>query len=128
MKKITFMLFFLLITTNLFAAEAGELVSIIELVSNPQNFDGRKVTIVGFLNLEFEGNAIYLHKNDYEYSIYKNGIWCDIDVAKYSKFNKKHVWLEGTFNTKSKGHMGLWSGSIEKITRVWESERSRILK
>ena len=101
-------------------AEVGEDISIINLISTPEQYHGKKVIITGYLNMEFEGNGIYLSKEDYINSIYKNGLWCDIDLEKYSKFNKKYVVMEGIFNAKMTGHMGLWSGSIENISRVWE--------
>jgi hypothetical protein len=38
-----------------------------------------------------------------------------------AELDQKYVLVEGTFDAKMKGHMGLWSGSIQKITRcqVW---------
>ncbi len=37
--------------------------------------------------MEFEGNAIYLHRDNYEHSILKNGLWVEAseDMAKRSK-------------------------------------------
>jgi len=40
-------------------------VSLIQLIANPQAYDGKTVRITGFLHLEFEGNAIYLHNEDF---------------------------------------------------------------
>ena len=110
----------LIITSISVFAEVGEDVSIINLISNPEQYNGKKVIITGYLNMEFEENGIYLSKEDYINSIYKNGLWCNIDTGKHSKFNKKYVVMEGIFNARMTGHMGLWSGSIEDISRVWE--------
>jgi len=120
MKKIIILAILSLIAVNSVYADVGESVSIVQLIANSEKYHGKKVIITGYLNLEFEGNGIYLHKDDYLNSVYKNGLWCNINIVKYEKFNKKYVVIEGVFNANNKGHMGLWSGSIEKITRVWE--------
>jgi len=96
-------------------------VSLIRLIANPEKYDGKHIKVIGFLNLEFEGDAIYLHKEDYQASISKNGLWVDIsrgDFAKYNKCNKKYVILEGVFDAEDTGHMGLFGGAIKNITRV----------
>ena len=95
-------------------------VSLIQLIANPKDYDGKVVRVIGFVKLEFEGNAIYLHQDDYKHNITKNGLWIDVtdDIRKKQKdYDQKYVLLEGTFNAKETGHMGLWSGSIQKISR-----------
>lgn len=99
-------------------------VSLIQLIANPKDYDGKVVRVIGFVRLEFEGNSIYLHQDDYKHGITKNGLWIDVtdDIHKKQKdYDQKYVLLEGTFNAKETGHMGLWSGGIQKITRcqVW---------
>jgi hypothetical protein len=92
-------------------------VSLIELIANPTQFDGKRVRIIGFLRLEFEGTAIYLSREDFENGITKNGLWVSTDQLDNTLSNR-YVLLEGTFNASNPGHRGLWSGAIEKITRV----------
>lgn len=99
-------------------------VSLIQLIANPKDYHGKVVRVIGFVRLGFEGNAIYLHQDDYTHGITKNGLWIDVadEIRKKQKdYDQKHVLLEGTFNAKETGHMGLWSGSIQKISRfqVW---------
>ena len=36
-------------------------VSLIQLISNPDKFHGKLVRFIGFVNLEFEGDAIYIY-------------------------------------------------------------------
>ena len=103
-------------------------VSIIHLIAHPNDYHGKLVRLTGFVRLEFEGTGVYLHENDYRYHITKNGLWLDVsdEIMKNRKeFNLKYVLLEGTFNAKDTGHMGAWSGSIEKITRfvTWPRRR-----
>ncbi len=95
-------------------------VSLVQLVANPKDYDGKLVRVIGFLRLEYEGNGIYLHEDDYKHSIFKNGLWVNVSEDMHRRkveLDQKYVLIEGTFDAKMTGHMGLWSGSIEKITR-----------
>lgn len=56
----------------------AEDVSLIQLLANPQAYDGKIVRIIGFIHLEFEGNVIYLHEDDFRYGLTKNGLWIDL--------------------------------------------------
>jgi hypothetical protein len=121
-----FSLAIILATVSLCAiADTAEQVSMIRLIANPAQYHGKKVIISGFLNIEFEGTAIYLHRDDYAFSQYRNGLWCTMNETLYGKYNRRYVIMEGVFNKDMKGHLGLWSGSIEKIERVWEPHVSK---
>jgi hypothetical protein len=95
------------------------MVSMIALIATPEKFDGKTVMVVGFLRLEFEGNCLYMHKDDYEHGIMKNGLWVfrnSVINAKSEALNMHYVLIVGTFEAKQKGHMGLFSGSLINIT------------
>ena len=95
-------------------------VSLIQLIATPEKYHGKRVRLEGFLRLEFEGNAIYLHREDYEHRITENGLWLDAtnEMRKdRKKIDLHYVLIEGVFNAKSHGHMGLFSGEIKKINR-----------
>jgi hypothetical protein len=101
----------------------NESISLISLIANPQKYNQRKVRVKGFLNLEFEGDAIYLHKEDYELGIDKNGLWIDIkrgqfDSTKNKSCNQHYVILEGIFEMQNKGHENAYSGAITRISRL----------
>ncbi len=103
------------------AAQRGpEAVSLVQLIATPEKYQGKPVQVFGFMRLEHEGNAIYLHKEDYENALYKNGLWLtNVDTAEHrAKHNLKYVLVEGTFDGKAHGHFGLWSGTIKDIKRV----------
>jgi hypothetical protein len=89
-------------------------VSMIQLIARPDDFDGEYVRVFGFFRHEFEGTALYLHREDYEQGLSKNGFWVDGDPA----YSMKYVLVEGRFNAKKHGHMGLWSGEIEQVSRM----------
>jgi hypothetical protein len=98
--------------------------SLIQLIANPDKYDGKFVRVIGFVRLEFEGNAMYLHREDYENSLLKNAVWIDPTsemMKQREKFDKKYVLLEGTFDAKRFGHMGLFSGELHQLKRadVW---------
>jgi hypothetical protein len=97
----------------------NESVSIVQLIATPEKYNGKVVQVAGFLRLEFEGDTIYLHEDDYNHGIHKNGLWvvrnAKID-EKASKLNMHYVVLEGTFDASNQGHLGLNSGSITNIT------------
>ena len=125
MKSRTFFLLSLLCWFGqpLVAAEPLD-VSLVQLIASPKGYNGKIVRLIGFVRLEFEGDAIYLHQEDYKHSISKNGLWIDVteDMEKRkTALDQKYVLIEGTFDAKMTGHFGMWSGSIQKITRcqVW---------
>jgi len=102
-------------------------ISIVQLISNQIEYDGKIVRVIGVGNLAFEGNGVYLSRDDWKYGVTKNGLWISLgeqatpdEIAR--KFNGKYVIIEGTFDMGNTGHMGLYSGAIIEITRyeLWE--------
>src|SRR5215471_15964166 len=57
------------------STKSAELVSMVQLIASPEKFDGKVVQVIGFLRLEFEGDVLYLHADDYKNRINKNGLW-----------------------------------------------------
>jgi len=95
--------------------EQAEYVSIINLISSPEKYYGKRVNVSGYLSTEFEGTAIYLSREDFENQIYKNSIFLLIGKSSdYQIYHKEFVTLEGTF-IKGNGHMGLFAGMIKDI-------------
>ena len=93
-------------------------VSIVRLLSDPDRFDGKRVALVGFVHLEFEGNAIYLHKEDLTHRIMKNALWVSFaDGYKPADCQDRYVLIEGIFSAGDTGHMALFSGAVKEIDR-----------
>ncbi|MES2109406.1 MAG: hypothetical protein V4577_11690 [Bacteroidota bacterium] len=97
-------------------------VSMISLIANPNKYKGKKVRLIGYLNLAFESDGLYLHEEDYLHGLTKNALWIEIlrdSLAKPSvrKCIKHYVLVEGTFS-ELQGHMSAFSASIENITRL----------
>jgi hypothetical protein len=111
-------------------------VSLIQLIANPDTYNGKKVRVTGFLRLEEEGNALYLHREDYEMGLMKNGVWIDsprgMTKAQADVVNNHYAICEGIFRAKWKGYGGLFSGEINRITRLeqwppWQRSRHSAL-
>ena len=132
MKRITlsylnlFLLFILISACQ--DRKAIEDTSLITLIANPEKYNNQHVRVIGYLNLEFEGNGLYLHKEDYERAIEKNGLWIDmprdsLNSPDIKRCKLNYVLIEGTFDSEDKGHKGMWSGSLKDIKRleVWQS-------
>ena len=101
-------------------------VTLVQLIANPEKFDERLIRVIGFLRLAFEGDVLYLHREDYENAILGNGIWVNVtpEITKERvTLNLHYVLLEGVFSSSNRGHMGMWSGAIKQIRRaeLWVS-------
>jgi len=84
-------------------------VSMVQLIANPAAYDGRLVRFHGYVNLEFEGNAVYLHRDDYEQAIFENGFSLG-DVSACMKldgtrFKQGYAVVVGRFSSSEHGHM-----------------------
>jgi hypothetical protein len=97
-------------------------VSLIQLIAQPEKFDGKRVRFVGFLRIEFEGDAIYFHREDFDHSILWNAVWIDIpaDMTKQQQgdVNMTYVICVGVFQASRHGHMGMFSGEIANVRRL----------
>lgn len=96
---------------------------LIRLIANPEEYNGKMIQVAGYLHLEFEGNALYLHENDFKHNIYENSFWVNFsDKLREGKnimdYNNKYVYIIGTFNMNFKGHLDMFGGSIDNIVRL----------
>jgi hypothetical protein len=110
-------------------------VSLVQLLANPRDLDGQVVRVVGFCHLEFEGNALYLHREDFEQAILKNSVWVDIEDLPspaqeklISRVNNRYVMVEGTVDSSSQGHLSLFTAMLRHVTRIEPSESRATLE
>src|SRR6266481_3107840 len=80
------------------SAPQPEDVSMVQLIANPKEHDGKFVRLIGYVNLQFEGNGIFLHSEDCKRGITANGLWLEVsdEVLKQRKKYRHHVpglWL-----------------------------------
>jgi hypothetical protein len=103
------------------AREARDMtVSLIRLIADPGSFDGKRVLVTGYVMLEAENTAVYLHESDASYGIFSNGLWLDVPLGGEShraRFHRRYVLVEGTFNARRRGDRDAFGGSLENIGR-----------
>ncbi len=96
-------------------------VSLVQLIANPNKYHKSLVRVIGFCRLEFEGNALYIHRDDFEYSISKNGVWIQVGwpiPEDFREMSDEYVIVEAIFDAEQKGHFGMFSGSLEEVRRL----------
>lgn len=97
-------------------------VSIIQLIAQPDKFHGKRVRFIGFLRIEFEGTAIYLHREDFDHDIPLDALWVDIPSEMTKKqqaeVNMRYVICVGVFRADIHGHMGMFSGEVTNVQRL----------
>lgn len=122
------LLLLLLVLTQIGAAPAPAVppieqplsVPLVAVLANPERFDGKLVTVEGFLNLEFEGDAIYLGRSDFEEGLVANSVWVNgpDEPAARRNLTGRHVILTGRFEAGPGGHMGMFSGTFEDVSAI----------
>jgi hypothetical protein len=109
----------------------AESVSLMQLIVNPEKYHGKLVRVIGVSSIEFEGDGIWFTKEHYELNVYMNSLWIEPNYdalgatrQQLEQFNGKYVLIEGVFNKDNHGHLGMYGGAIEKVTRfqLWEQE------
>lgn len=105
-------------------------VSIINLIATPYKYHNQYVSFTGVGNIEFEGNKVYLSKEDWEYVNTKNAIalkvkndFC-VPLEEAKQLNGQYVFVEGRFNAEYKGHLSGCSGGLEDVSSYYK-EMSR---
>jgi hypothetical protein len=107
-------------------------LSITDLLSDPQRYDGQRVQVAGFISLdqpplyEEAGDGIYVSHRPVEAADYKKGLSLRLPVnhPQRTQFKGRLGEVDGTFHKDDTGHMGLWSGTMSDITSL--KKRSRI--
>ena len=102
-------------------AQEPQDVSMVQLIANPSQYHGKLVRVIGFCRLEFEGNALYIHRDDFEHSISKNGVWLQVGwpvPENRRDMSDEYVIVEAVFDAEQKGHFGMFSGSLEQVKRL----------
>lgn len=104
-------------------------VSMMQIIVDPDKYDGKRVEIQGYYIMAFENNALYFHEDDYRYSIYKNAIWMGYNEYFFNTFDifapyEGYITIEGVYRKITPGYSSLFSGRLEDITYI--SRRKKI--
>ena len=98
-------------------------LSMIDLIANPELFDGKKVMVKGYVHFQFEGDAIYLHKEDFLYGISHNALWLSLSSSKraneFSECQDSYALVRGTFRA-GWGHRGQYDMASGELSDIVE--------
>ena len=95
------------------------LVSMVQLLATPEKFDGKRIVVLGFLQIHQEADLLYLSKEDYDNVILGNTLWVDVteEMGKRREtLGLKYVRLEGTFRAGNEMRNRVSVGGITDIT------------
>jgi len=96
-------------------------ISLVRLLADPEPYDEKIVRVRGFLDLEFEGTALYLHREDCEQMLSKNALWLHVTAEIWEReyeLTERYVLVIGVFRAHNHGHMNLFSGAITNIQDI----------
>jgi hypothetical protein len=104
------------------------MATLLQILSNPNLYDGKEVEFIAYLNLEFESDTLWLHKEDRENAILGNSIWVSAtpEMEKNKKqLRNKYVLVRGIFDSNNHGHLGMHSGALKSITKcvIWSDPK-----
>ena len=98
-------------------------VSIIRLIAAPQDYAHKTVRVIGFLNIAFEGDAIYLHEEDFKRGLLNNGLGIRAEPETRKRLEKltgRYVLIEGIVDASLSDAVAVstFRVSITNITRA----------
>jgi hypothetical protein len=91
------------------------------LLAAPQKYDGKVIQTWGFLNLRYESDSLWLHKEDLQASLLKNSFALRLTQEQREQFkglNHTYVMVQGTLHSKGPDGSDLESGTISDVTMV----------
>jgi hypothetical protein len=94
--------------------------SIIRLIAQPGSNTPEKVQVAGFLVLAFEGEALYLHEEDYKEGLTRNAVRVSLSpdqAKKYASLSGSYVWIEASF-MKRPNSEDILSGTLFDVREI----------
>jgi hypothetical protein len=94
--------------------------SLITLIAQPGSNKAQKVQVAGFLVLAFEGNALYLHEEDYKEGLTRNAVRISLSTEQaqqYKGLSGNYVWVEASY-LKRPNSEDILSGSLYDIREI----------
>jgi hypothetical protein len=100
-----------------------EWVSGVRLLATPEKYEQKVIGVHGVVNIEFEGNAVYLSEEDLRHHNVTNAFWLDLSYPSTEVQAERKAQDEmtsgdwclvvGRFHGSQHGHLGLFAGTIE---------------
>jgi hypothetical protein len=95
-------------------------ISIVTLLAEPVSKIPQRVQVAGFLVLEFEGQALYFHKEDYQQGLTSNAIRIALtpqQETQFKDFSGSYVLVEASFK-KVPNSEDIFTGSLFNVRRI----------
>lgn len=99
-------------------------VSLVKLLANPIEYDGARVVVVGYLTLEHEEAALYLHREDYESFLVTNAVrvalMADQIIGDYRNSFRRpcYVKIEGYYHAPEARARIPFGGLLRPVIRL----------
>jgi hypothetical protein len=90
-------------------------VSIFELISTPEKYHEKHVSLAGYVRFEFEGNAIYATKEHFTNRLTRDALWIDVTGLKVGSFREGYAYIGGKFDQYDGGHFRVFPGGLYEI-------------
>jgi len=96
-------------------------VTLSELLATPEKYHGKRVRVSGYHHAEFEHSS--LSEGPDSIRKYKESVWLG-SMSHFAKLadavshNDAFITVEGAFTGGSGGHLGLWAGEIDRLTKI----------
>jgi hypothetical protein len=94
-------------------------VSIVQLLADPQRYDNKRVYVGGYVVLAFEDHSLYLDRESYAHVLGMNslGLVHGFEGSQWAA-NGRHCMIEGVFRALPSNSVALRSGYIEQISKI----------
>ena len=99
-------------------------ISLIQLIANPEKFEGKPVSVIGYYHSGgspfHEYSALFLHKEDFDQRNTDNSLW--ISLTKGPEIKDGYMRITGIFSQHITGDMESWASGICHVTTFehWE--------
>ena len=107
----------------------GERISLIAIITKPEEYDGVRATVRGILRAEEEGIALYVFEEDAEYESHISALWLgkyeEINTftkAQLQAMNGKYVGVTGSIAATAYGPTGDYNCEMTNIENIAEVE------
>jgi hypothetical protein len=107
-------------TGELRAQRAQKIIypSMLQLIVNPEQFEGKEISVIGFLSMGREGDLLYFHEQDEKHAILQNAIQVQESAQMHrdaEKLDLKYVKLSGIFHVNDRSKLPFYSGTIADV-------------
>lgn len=92
-------------------------ISLVQLIANPEKYDGKRVRVAGYVHFDTNASGIYLHREDEEHHLLKNGLWIQLaEGVSGSDCQDGYAVVVGTYRARNTAHRA-WGGILTEVTR-----------